>query len=295
MRRETSYSIVKVAVLAVPQPATAGSSDCIQRLEVAKLTFSPRLAVQVHTAFIAEHRAEVLPEAPPAPPRPLMMLAALSWLTAQSASLAARLPPASPWAAFPFASLGGGVSGGTGASPLLLQPLGPDGAPQGPPTLLRVRRSAAADATAATDATWEMSTDIPDGEGGASSSPSSWSSVVLGAWEESSREFRALVDGNSMQVLRPLPFDPSARQVLMPPSPPTPSLPLFHVQGNAYVTGIGGSGALEASTADATTVTVWAGGESVSVAIKDVPQHGQRAVLAAGRCLVTVGSSSGGI
>ena len=51
----------------------------------------------------------------------LLLLSALHWLHMQSSALSASLPVASPWAAAPFLSVGGGVCGGAGASPLVLQ------------------------------------------------------------------------------------------------------------------------------------------------------------------------------
>ena len=66
-------------------------------------------------------QATLLPTAPPAPSRALLLLSALHWLHMQSSALAASLPVASPWAAAPFLSVGGGVCGGAGASPLVLQ------------------------------------------------------------------------------------------------------------------------------------------------------------------------------
>ena len=144
-------------------------------------------AGRVHTAFIDDHRAELLPASPPAPHSNLLFLSALHWLGARSLALAAALPPGSPVASSAFASLGGSVCGGAGAAPLELQPLGPGGGAVGEALRVQVRRIGAAEEA---HPTWEMRDAAKCGE---------WTSVKLGAWEEDTRQFRATVGGQSMQ------------------------------------------------------------------------------------------------
>ena len=148
-------------------------------------------AGHVHTAFIEEHKAELLPAAPAAPHSSLLFLAALHWLGARSLALANALPAGSPLASSAFASLGGSVCGGAGASPLELQPLGPDGEAVGEPRRVQVRRLGAA---AGRPCAWEMR-EAGEGEAG----EGEWTSVGLGAWEEDTRRFRATVGGRSVQ------------------------------------------------------------------------------------------------
>ena len=64
-------------------------------------------AGHVHTAFIDDHKAELLPASPPAPHSSLLFLSALHWLGARSLALATALPPGSPVASSAFTSLGG--------------------------------------------------------------------------------------------------------------------------------------------------------------------------------------------
>lgn len=144
-------------------------------------------AGRVHTAFIEDHKAELLPASPPAPHSSLLFLSALHWLGARSLALATALPPGSPVASSAFASLGGSVCGGAGASPLELQPLGPDGGAVGEPHRVQVRRLGAAEEG---PPAWEMRDADEGGE---------WTSVRLGAWEEGTRHFRATVGGRSVQ------------------------------------------------------------------------------------------------
>ena len=110
-------------------------------------------AGHVHTAFIEEHKAELLPASPAAPHSSLLFLSALHWLGATGLALAHALPPGSPLASSAFASLGGSVCGGAGASPLELQPLGPGGEAVGEPRRVQVRRIGAA---AEGPCAWEM-------------------------------------------------------------------------------------------------------------------------------------------
>ena len=81
-------------------------------------------SADVSTAFIDEHKAALLPEAPPPPPHHIFALAALHWLRAASATLAATQPDASPFADYAFARpVPTAACGGGGASgaPLALQ------------------------------------------------------------------------------------------------------------------------------------------------------------------------------
>jgi 3-methylcrotonyl-CoA carboxylase alpha subunit len=144
-------------------------------------------AGHVHTAFIDDHKAELLPASPPAPHSSLLFLSALHWLGARSLALATALPPGSPVASSAFTSLGGSVCGGASASPLELQPLGPDGRAVGEPRRVQVRRLGAAEEG---PPAWEMRDADEGGE---------WTSVRLGTWEEGSRHFRATVGGRSVQ------------------------------------------------------------------------------------------------
>lgn len=148
-------------------------------------------AGHVHTAFIEDHKAELLPASPTAPHSSLLFLSALHWLGARSLALATALPPRSPVASSAFASLGGSVCGGAGASPLELQPLGPDGGAVGEPRRVQVRRLGAADFEEEDGPpAWEMRDADQGGE---------WTSVRLGAWERGTRHFRAMVGGRSVQ------------------------------------------------------------------------------------------------
>ena len=158
----------------------------------------------VHTAFIDQHAAVLLPEAP-APPSPrALKLAALYWITKQAETLQASLPdPSSVWASYPFARLGGGLCGGAGATPLKLQPLGWDGAPTGAPMFVGLRRSASDDGGTPV---YEMAVLADDGDAAApppasaSAAEGSWGEVGLLGWgEDGPRSFRASVDGTSVR------------------------------------------------------------------------------------------------
>lgn len=163
-------------------------------------------AADVHTAFIQQHAAKLLPDAPPPPTPRALKLAALYWLSSQADALAASSMgdrPSSPWAAYPFARLGGGLCGGAGASPLRLQPLGFDGAPSGDAALVGLRRTSLSPGVLAS---YEMSLRRAAADGDAAAAASgeaeeeTWAEVSLyerGA--EGERSFRASVDGASVR------------------------------------------------------------------------------------------------
>jgi len=154
----------------------------------------------VHTAFIEQHKDVLLPPSPPAPAASLLTLAALSWAQSQADALVASSPPDSPWAAYPFTRLGGGVCGGAGSLPLKLQPLDSDGAPTGDPLHLFFRHDAAATASV-TSSIGSLEMAISDGGPSDATSPQTheWASAALLEWDPSERSFRANVDGSSVR------------------------------------------------------------------------------------------------
>ena len=145
----------------------------------------------VHTAFIDEHSAELLPETPPPPSPTALKLSALAWLTTAASSFSAALPPNSPWATYPFARLNNGVCGGVGLQPLRLQPLGFDGEPCGEPSFVSLTRLDELPTPGGTLSpllsTYEMTMD-GDAE-----------RVSLLTWDETARSFTALVDGANVK------------------------------------------------------------------------------------------------
>jgi len=150
-------------------------------------------AGEVHTAFIQQHSAELLPEAPTPPSAKLVALAASQWLHQQGEALRSSLPLNSPWAAQPFLRLGTSVCGGGGASPLEVQPLDVEGSAAGEPYMVGFRQ-----APPAPPLQTQMATPISEVEISVSSkggAEGEWSRVSL--LEVGGSSFRALVDGES--------------------------------------------------------------------------------------------------
>ena len=154
----------------------------------------------VHTAFIPDHADVLLPKAPPPPPHKMLALSALHWLVNQSAAFTSAVPSTSAWANFPFLRVNGGVCGGAGHSPLLLQPLDFDGAASGDATRLVARAiNPTPDGVLAA-----FETAVADEAGVAAAE---WTRVDLMEWCASSRAFRAIVGNESIggnAMLRPV-------------------------------------------------------------------------------------------
>jgi len=151
-------------------------------------------AGEVHTAFIEQHRAALLPETPPPPSPKLLALVAAQWVAHQGGLLASTLPPNSPWARKPFLRLGTSVCGGGGASPLELQPLDVEGAPAGEPYLASFRH-----APPAPPLQTQMASPLSELEislGQADQPSCGWARVTL--LDASADAFRATVDGESV-------------------------------------------------------------------------------------------------
>ena len=130
----------------------------------------------------------------------LLKLVALSWAHAQAAALDAASLPASAWGRHPFVRIGGGVCGGGGASPLVLQPLDVDDAPVGEPWYVHLRK-AAASADGAPSASGGLGTfDLALTAGTADGAPAddAWESATSLEWCASARRFRALVEGTCL-------------------------------------------------------------------------------------------------
>jgi len=188
----------------------------------------------VHTAFIEQHAAELLPATPPTPAPHMVSLAALCWLHASSSSLRSSLPANSPFGTFAFGRLEGGL-------PLSLQPLDEDGVAAGDPISV----------SACGDADEEAKADAHAGAAFVLHSEcdtlAESNRVALLEWEPSARRFRALVDGLSC----------TGHAVLQPPGPD---------DGGSTVTIFSGNATLSVQVQDglqqATSRAVASGGQS---------------------------------
>ena len=151
----------------------------------------------VHTAFIEQHAAQLLPEVPPPPPPRHLKLAALYWALRQADTLAASVQTleAGVWGMYPFARLGGGMCGGTGFSPLQVHPLGFDGAPYGEPIFLALRHAGELDGGSVA---LEMALAASKEEIAAGVDGLAWSHVSALEWCADEHRFRADVDGDSI-------------------------------------------------------------------------------------------------
>lgn len=118
----------------------------------------------------------------------MLKLAGLAWLRAQADALRAALPTGSVWGEAAFTRLNGGLCGGAGASPLKLQPLDFDGAPQGDPLLLHSR--------AVEGGEFELAVTPDDEASRAADAPREWTRAHLVEW--AAPTFRALHDGSSV-------------------------------------------------------------------------------------------------
>ncbi|KAL1514419.1 hypothetical protein AB1Y20_003520 [Prymnesium parvum] len=149
---------------------------------------------RVHTAFIDEHKAELLPDVPAPPSHKLLSLAVSQWVKQQGDLLAAALPPGSVWARQPFLRLGSSVCGGAGASPLELQPLDIEGNPSGAPFFAFFRHAAPspplltarADPISALEISISAEREAP---------PSEWTRLEL--LQSADASFRATLNGES--------------------------------------------------------------------------------------------------
>jgi len=157
---------------------------------LSRVTATPAFAAgEVHTAFIEQHKALLLPESPPPPEPHMVSLAALCWLTTSTDALRAGLPAHSPFGAFAFGRLEGGLS-------LAMQPLDEDGAAAG--DALSVSARGDVDEASKAEAHAGAAFVLRSGE--------QEQRVSLLEWEPAARRFRALVDGRSVTgqaVLQP--------------------------------------------------------------------------------------------
>jgi len=129
----------------------------------------------VHTAFIEQHKAALLPPLSPPPPS-LIVVAAAQWAQHHAHALAQRLPPHSPFGASAFS--------------LSVTAVDDEGDALAPPralTLTRARPSAHARDAAAPVSSWAWS----DGTDGGT--------VSLSEWAQGDAAFRAEVDGVSLR------------------------------------------------------------------------------------------------
>ena len=166
---------------------------------------------QVHTAFIEQHKAVLLPKAPPPLSTAMLQLAALHWAQASADALNTVLPASSAWGGHPFTRLGGAMGGGGSAAPITLQPLDFDGVPTGDAMHAYLRRTAAAPlsnaalgafALALAPAPPPPAAKAPKGAAGTPPTPPAslmWEETAIVEWCSPTREFRAFVDGASVR------------------------------------------------------------------------------------------------
>ena len=172
---------------------------------------SDGLPHQVHTAFIEQHKAVLLPKAPPPPSAAMLQLAALHWAQASADTLNTVLPASSAWGGHSFTRLGGATGGGGSAAPITLQPLDFDGVPTGDAMHAYLRRTAAAPLGSAALGAFALAlapAPPPAAAKGAKSAtgtppapPASleWVEAAIVEWCSPTREFRAFVDGASVR------------------------------------------------------------------------------------------------
>lgn len=166
---------------------------------------------EVHTAFIEQHKAVLLPKAPPPPSAAMLQLAALHWAQASADTLNTVLPASSAWGGHSFTRLGGATGGGGSAAPITLQPLDFDGVPTGDAMHAYLRRTAAAPLGSAALGAFALAlapAPPPAAAKGAKSAtgtppapPASleWVEAAIVEWCSPTREFRAFVDGASVR------------------------------------------------------------------------------------------------
>jgi 3-methylcrotonyl-CoA carboxylase alpha subunit len=166
---------------------------------------------EVHTAFIEQHKAVLLPKAPPPPSAAMLQLAALHWAQASADTLNTVLPASSAWGGHSFTRLGGAMGGGGSAAPITLQPLDFDGVPTGDAMHAYLRRTAAAPLGSAALGAFALAlapAPPPAAAKGAKSAagtppapPASleWVEAAIVEWCSPTREFRAFVDGASVR------------------------------------------------------------------------------------------------
>ena len=169
------------------------------------------LTHQVPTAFIEQHKAVLLPKAPPPPSAAMLQLAALHWAQASADTLNTVLPASSAWGGHSFTRLGGATGGGGSAAPITLQPLDFDGVPTGDAMHAYLRRTAAAPLGSAALGAFALAlapAPPPAAAKGAKSAagtppapPASleWVEAAIVEWCSPTREFRAFVDGASVR------------------------------------------------------------------------------------------------
>ena len=172
---------------------------------------SDGLPHQVHTAFIEQHKAVLLPKAPPPPSAAMLQLAALHWAQASADTLNTVLPASSAWGGHSFTRLGGATGGGGSAAPITLQPLDFDGVPTGDAMHAYLRRTAAAPLGSAALGAFALAlapapppaaakgAKSPAGTPPAPPASLEWVEAAIVEWCSPSREFRAFVDGASVR------------------------------------------------------------------------------------------------
>ena len=172
---------------------------------------SDGLPHQVHTAFIEQHKAVLLPKAPPPPSAAMLQLAALHWAQASADTLNTVLPASSAWGGHSFTRLGGATGGGGSAAPITLQPLDFDGVPTGDAMHAYLRRTAAAPLGSAALGAFALAlapapppaaakgAKSPAGTPPAPPASLEWVEAAIVEWCSPTREFRAFVDGASVR------------------------------------------------------------------------------------------------